>query len=158
LRAIWFNLQYDKYLGDSYSIVQGLAANLMLVSGEPTNNLLRYRMRKLMLEILIIQRDTKDEVLEFYLNSEYYGNGIYGIGDAAQFYYGKHISDLNLAECAMLGYLSRFAGIPNFDPLEELEEAKLGQMNVLLLMVEEEYISAEEARVAMEEPLIFVHQ
>jgi membrane carboxypeptidase/penicillin-binding protein len=157
LRAIWLNLQHDKYLICGYSITQGLATNLMSASGEPTNDLLRYRMRKLILEILITQR-YKDQILEFYLNSVHYGNGIYGVGDAAQFYYGKHVSDLDLAECAMLEYLSRFSDIPDLDSAEELEKAKQGQMHVLSLMIEERYISAEEARVAMEEPLIFVHQ
>jgi membrane peptidoglycan carboxypeptidase len=45
---------------------------------------------------------TKDEILERYLNIAYYGNGVYGIGTAANFYFGKPVQDLTVAESALL--------------------------------------------------------
>jgi penicillin-binding protein 1A len=45
---------------------------------------------------------TKEEILEWYLNVAYFGEGSYGVGAAANTYFGKNVSDLNLAECAAI--------------------------------------------------------
>ena len=52
------------------------------------------------------QKYTKQEIFEMYLNQIYFGRGAYGVESAANTYFGKHVEDLSLAECAML------AGIP----------------------------------------------
>ncbi|MGD8623768.1 MAG: transglycosylase domain-containing protein, partial [Anaerolineae bacterium] len=94
---------------------------------------------------------SKDEILALYLNEIYFGNMAYGVEAAAQAYFGKHVRDLDLAECALL------AGLPQsptyYNPLENLEAAKERQSVVLELMAKQGYIDADQARLAHEEKL-----
>lgn len=89
---------------------------------------------------------TKNEILEGYLNTIYYGEGAYGIQAASQFYFNKNAKDLNLAEAAML------AGIPKgpsiYSPLASMDKAKERQQLILNTMTKEQMITAEEARAA----------
>jgi membrane peptidoglycan carboxypeptidase len=149
LRATWFAFQGDKYLVDGYSIPTGLVRNLMSVSEQSTKGTRQWWMRELMLTILITQRYTKDEILEFYLNSSYYGDGVYGVGTAAQAYYSKPIGDLDLAECTMLVSIQ----MSGTSLSEDLTMAKQRQLLVLDAMVRQGYISQEEANLAREETL-----
>lgn len=77
---------------------------------------------------------SKDEIFELYVNSIYFGDGYYGIYDAAEGYYGKLPSELNDYECAML------AGIPNapsvYSPTENPKLAKERMKQVLDCMAE----------------------
>nr|WP_263324119.1 transglycosylase domain-containing protein [Neobacillus sp. Marseille-Q6967] len=96
----------------------------------------------------------KEEILEGYLNTIYYGNGAYGVQAASQFYFGKNSSDLSLAEASML------AGIPKgpgyYSPLASLENAKKRQGIILDSMVENGYIKKNMAAKAKKEQLTFV--
>lgn len=82
---------------------------------------------------------TKDEILEGYLNTINYGNGILGIENASLYYFNKSAKDLNLAESAML------AGIPkspnNYSPLNDEAAAKKRQKQILQAMVNNNIIS-----------------
>ncbi len=75
---------------------------------------------------------SKDEILEGYLNTIYYGNGAYGVQAASRYYFGKDAKDLTLAEASML------AGIPKgpniYSPFASLEKAKQRQQTVLYTM------------------------
>ena len=78
-----------------------------------------------------------------YLNEYYFGSASYGVQAAAQTYFGKNVSDLNLAESAML------AGLPQapsaYAPNANFEAAKNRQAQVLARMVKEGYITQEQA-------------
>lgn len=95
----------------------------------------------------------KEDILEGYLNTIYYGHGVYGIEAAANFYFGKSARELTVAEAAML------AGIPKgpnyYSPLVNLERAKKRQRIVLHSMVEANFLSKEEAKQAANEPIHF---
>ncbi|WP_170008405.1 transglycosylase domain-containing protein [Bacillus fonticola] len=95
----------------------------------------------------------KDQILEGYLNTIYYGHGAYGIQAASQFYFGKDADELSLAESTML------AGIPkgpsNYSPLEDADAAKSRQKLILQEMAEQKLISAKELAVALREPLSY---
>lgn len=95
----------------------------------------------------------KNDILEGYLNTIYYGHGVYGIEAAANFYFGKSARDLTVAEAAML------AGIPKgpsyYSPLVDMERAKKRQRIVLHSMVEAKFLSEKEAEKAANEPLHF---
>ena len=84
---------------------------------------------------------SKDEILEGYLNTINYGN-VYGIENAAHYYFNKSAKDLSLAEASML------AGIPNspsnYSPLLNETKAKKRQKKVLNAMVKNKYISKKE--------------
>lgn len=94
---------------------------------------------------------TKREILEGYLNTIYYGEGAYGIQAASQFYFGKDASDLELAEAAML------AGIPKgpsiYSPLASMEKAKDRQKLILNIMAQDDVISAQKAKLAVQTPI-----
>lgn len=82
---------------------------------------------------------SKDEILEGYLNTINYGNGILGIENASLYYFNKSSKDLTLAEAAML------AGIPkspnNYSPLNDEKTAKKRQKQILLSLVDNKIIS-----------------
>ena len=86
---------------------------------------------------------SKEEILAFYVNSAYFGDGYYGIYDASMGYYNKEPKDLNLDEASML------AGVPNapsvYAPTVNPDLAKQRQRHVLNKMVEYGYITQEEA-------------
>ena len=86
---------------------------------------------------------TKQEILEFYLNQIYFGQGAYGVEAAAKTYFGKDVSALTLNECAML------AGIPKspnyYSPFNNLEAARARRATVLEQMAKYHYISSSEA-------------
>ncbi|MGX6445478.1 transglycosylase domain-containing protein [Neobacillus sp. K501] len=97
---------------------------------------------------------SKEEILEGYLNTIYYGNGAYGVQAASQFYYGKNASDLNLAEASMLSGIPKGPGL--YSPLENIDNAKKRQAIILNTMVENGYIKKAPAQEAKAAPLTFV--
>lgn len=90
---------------------------------------------------------TKDQILEGYLNTIYYGHGAYGIEAASQFYFGKSAQNLSLAEASML------AGIPKgpsiYSPLSSLTKAKERQKVILNEMEESGVITPEQRQRAV---------
>ncbi|WP_071393247.1 transglycosylase domain-containing protein [Bacillus tuaregi] len=97
---------------------------------------------------------SKEQILEGYLNTIYYGHGAYGAQAASQFYFGKNASELSLAEASML------AGIPKgpsiYSPLASLEKAKLRQGIILTAMQENHLIDKSKADKAKQESLTIV--
>lgn len=96
----------------------------------------------------------KKEIIEWYLNAVYFGEGCYGVQTAAQTYFGKDVSDLSLAECAAI------VGITNkptyYDPFYSVENNKERQETILREMYDQGYISYTEYRSAVDEELVFV--
>ena len=97
----------------------------------------------------------KDKILEMYLNQIPYGGTAWGIGTAAQTYFGKQVQDLNLAECALL------AGLPQaptqYSPFGNHPELAIQrQKEVLTRMTEDGYITKEQADTALATPLTFI--
>ena len=97
---------------------------------------------------------SKEEILEGYLNTINYGHGMYGIANAADYYFNKKAKDLTLAEASML------VGIPkspaNYSPLINYDLAKFRQGLILKGMVKNNYISEEEMNKAYEEELTII--
>lgn len=97
---------------------------------------------------------TKEQILEGYLNTIYYGHGAYGAQAASQFYFGKDASKLTLAEASML------AGIPKgpsiYSPLASLEKAKERQGVILSVMQGSHLIDEKAAQKAKQEELKIV--
>jgi 1A family penicillin-binding protein len=153
VRAVWINIQGREVLSGGSTITQQLARNLLMTPDERYERTLKRKLREAVLAWRIARRYAKDEILELYLNEIYFGNMAYGVEAAAQAYFGKHVRDLDLAECAML------AGLPQapafYNPLEKLKEARVRQGVVLDLMVKHDYLTADQARLAKEEQLHF---
>ncbi len=151
MRAVFYNVQEGQIVSGFSSIPQQLARLVLLSPEERFEQSLRRKIREVVLASEISRRYPKREILEIYLNEINYGNLAYGIGAAADTYFGKEASDLTLAEAALL------AGLPQapayWDPYADLEHAKRRQAVVLDLMVEAGYISYAEAEAAKAEEL-----
>lgn len=97
---------------------------------------------------------SKDEILEAYLNTINYGNGVLGIENASYYYFNKSAKDLSLAEASML------AGIPKapnaYSPLNDSETAKKRQGIILNYMVKNKKISEKEAEDAYDIELKYI--
>jgi 1A family penicillin-binding protein len=153
VRALWINLRGREVLSGGSTITQQLARNLLLSPDERYERTLGRKLREALLAWSLARTHSKDEILELYLNEVYFGNMAYGVEAAAQAYYGKHVGDLDLAECAMLAGLPQAPAL--YNPLENLKGAKVRQTVVLDLMVQEGYVTPHGARQAAEEQLHF---
>ncbi|MFQ5611324.1 MAG: penicillin-binding protein [Anaerolineae bacterium] len=148
-RAFWSNIRGGQIQGGS-SITQQLIKNIII---DPQERLQRSYTRKLKEVILateITRRYDKDQVLEWYFNTNHYGNLAYGLEAAAQVYFQKPASALNLAECSMLAAIPQF---PFLNPIDSLEDAKRRQGIVLRRMVEEGTLTPEEAELAFKQDI-----
>lgn len=101
---------------------------------------------------------TKEEIVEFYVNSQWLGNGntnnyanINGVEQASQAYFGKSVSDLSLPEASLL--VGMFNNPSYYSPIRFPERAKSRQKTVLALMVRHGYITNEEAEAAGNIPI-----
>lgn len=97
----------------------------------------------------------KQEIMEWYLNAVYFGEGCFGVQTAAQTYFGKDVSELSLAECASI------VGITNlptyYDPFYNRQNNKERQETILREMYEQGYIDYDQYRQAVDEELVFTH-
>jgi 1A family penicillin-binding protein len=145
-RAIVQNVRAGEGVSGASTIAQQLVLNLMLPEGRERS--LTRKVREAVLAAEVTRQYPRDRILELYLNSINYGNLAYGVEAAARTYFNKDASALTLAEASLL------AGIPQapaiYDPFttEGREAALARQKDVLRLMVEEGYITNDEARVA----------
>jgi len=98
-------------------------------------------------------REGKDQILEWYLNTSFYGRSYNGVEAAARGYFGKSVSDLSLAEAAMLALTPQN---PSRNPLDNFGSAKRRQQIVLSSLVGAGYLTPEEAEAAWQEPLTVV--
>lgn len=146
-RALWVDLQRGSRAQGASTITQQLARVLYL-SPEKT---FRRKAAEMLLALLIEIRYSKNRILEIYLNTIYFGEGAYGIADAALTYFGKPASDLTLAEAALL------AGLPKapsaLSPYSNPDKALARRDLVLGRMVDLNYITPEQAEAAKDEPL-----
>ena len=106
-----------------------------------------------MLAIRLQNAYSKDEVLELYLNQNYFGNLAYGIEAASRTYFSKSATEFSLAECAFLVGLMQNPTL--YDPFTQLETAEERQEVVLGLMVKEDYITESESTAAASDKLQF---
>ena len=98
--------------------------------------------------------NNKEEIITWYLNTIYLGEGCYGVGTASLKYFGKPVSELSLAECASL------VGITNnpslYDPYINEKNNKKRQETILQQMYQQSFITEEEYRAALKEKLVFI--
>lgn len=147
LRAAYNTVFKQKLQGGS-TLTQQLVKNALLTP----ERTIRRKARELVLTMIVEGVYSKDQILEMYLNQIPYGGTAYGIEAASELYFGKQTQDLSLAEAALL------AGLPQapsrYSPFgSRPENAKERQATVLRRMVEDGYITKEEADKAKEEEL-----
>lgn len=130
------------------TITQQLAKNLFLPSDKTFSRKFKEAAYAIKIEYVL----DKDQILAAYLNQIYFGEGCWGIHNAAQFYFRKKVEDLTLEESAML------AGLPkapsSFSPLKNMEKSLERRNLVLELMKEQSYISATDYEEASTQPIL----
>ena len=145
-RAFVSNLQGGSMQGGS-TITQQLVKNSYL----GTDRTLSRKVNEAVLSIKLEQRVDKDEILERYLNTVYFGRGTYGIQAAAEVYFEKDALDLELHEAALLVGLLRAP--ESADPKRDPEEARRRRRTVLEAMESQGVITEDEATMAGALPL-----
>jgi penicillin-binding protein 1A len=147
LRAAYSNLVSGGKRQGASTITMQVARNFFL-SSEKT---LTRKLYEALLSLKIESNFSKDEILELYLNQIYLGQRAYGFAAAAQIYFGKSLSELSLAETAML------AGLPkapsSYNPVANPKRARLRQHYVLRRMHELGFIDAGQLEAAKTETL-----
>lgn len=136
--------------GGGSTLTQQLVKNALL-SNE--TSLVR-KFKELILAIEVERTYSKDKILEMYLNEIPYGGTAYGIEAAANLYFGKHAKDLNLAEASLLAGLPQRPSV--YSPYGTHPElAKVRQAEVLRRMVEDGYITKQQAEDVKKETLTY---
>jgi penicillin-binding protein 1A len=150
LRAAWTNIRHGgRKVEGASTITQQLARSLFLSSERSYER----KIRELILAYKMEAISGKEQILETYLNQIYFGQGAYGVGSAAQSYFGKDIRELTLAESAFLGGLPKSPS--RFSPFTAYELAKKRQEHVLSRMEEVGFITQAEREAAVLEKLNF---
>jgi len=137
-KAIFTNIKQKELVTGGSSITQQLAKN-MYFSQEKT---FTRKFAEVFIVSYLEENLKKDEILELYLNTIYYGNGYYGIGDASLGYFNKTPNELTFNEATIL------AGLPNAPSAYSLTEhedlAKKRQKQVIDSMIKYKYITQKE--------------
>ncbi|MFU8831472.1 MAG: penicillin-binding protein 1A, partial [Wenzhouxiangella sp.] len=149
-RGVWL---YSRSMGrgrvaGGSTITQQVARRFFL----STEYSLTRKLREILLALKIEREMSKDEIFELYLNKEFLGHRAYGVGAAAQVYYGKTLDELTLAEQAMIAALPKAPSRDN--PISGPVRAMIRRNWVLDRMLHLDYIDAEEHAQARAEPNI----
>jgi len=150
-RALVSNLSGQAVQGGS-SITQQLVKNTLIPLEQRAERSYSRKIREILMAAEITRRYSKEQILEWYLNTNFYGNLAYGIDAAALVYFGKHAERLSLAEAALLAAIPQSPGV---NPIDALEDAQQRQRVVLDVMEQERFISATAAQTAREAELVF---
>ena len=138
-RAFITNSMAGETLEGGSTIAQQTVKNIFLSNDRTMTR----KLEELALAVQLERNYSKEEILELYLNTIYFGHGAYGVGEASRVYFGKEPKNLDLSQCAML------AGLPQapsaYDPISHPQEGAKRMTTVLALMAQEGYITPEEA-------------
>lgn len=149
-RSAVADLKEGEFAYGGSTITQQLVKNSLLT---PKKSLTR-KYQEIILSRQVEERFTKDEILEMYLNSVYFGEGAFGIENAAQVYFNKSAKELTLPEAAIL--IGILPSPSAFSPVSgDLEAAIVKQKQVLTKMREQHYITRDQLNQAIQTNLTF---
>jgi penicillin-binding protein 1C len=144
LRAIYYNVTEQRIVSGASTIPQQLARLVLLTPEERAEVSMWRKIKEGVLAAELARTYTKDEMLEIYLNEIYYGGLAYGIQAASDTYFGVDAADLTIAQASFLAGLPQLPSL--YDPFVSGPESALArQLDVLGLMIEDEYITPSEA-------------
>ena len=146
LRALVNNAQGDNGTQGGSSITQQLAKNLFL---SPERTISR-KIEEAYLAVWLEWHYSKDEILKLYFDRAYMGGGNFGVAAAAEYYFGKKVTDINLAEAAMLAGL--FKAPTNYSPTVDLAAARGRANQVLSNLVDAGYLTEGQVAAARRNP------
>lgn len=147
LRALIKDLKTQDFSEGGSTISQQLAKNLFLTSDKTVSRKLKEAGYAIKIEATL----SKDEILEAYLNQIYFGEGRWGIQEAARYYFGKNSEELNVEESALLAGILKGPSI--YSPLKNKEVALDRRNLVLTMMADQGYITKKEATQAKAAPI-----
>ncbi|MBS2968267.1 PBP1A family penicillin-binding protein [Metabacillus sp. KIGAM252] len=137
-RAVYKDLTAGSKVEGGSTITQQLAKNSFLSSEK---SWLR-KTKEAMIAINLENKYSKEKLLEMYLNQLYFGHGAYGVEAASQYFFQKNVSELTVAEGAMLASLPKAPS--SYSPILHPVKSKERRDTVLSLMQEQGYLSAED--------------
>jgi penicillin-binding protein 1A len=146
VRALSVNARASGVVQGGSTITQQLAKNLFLTNERS----LERKMKEAFLAVWLEYRLTKQQILKLYLDRAYMGGGTFGVTAAADYYFGKSIKDVNLAEAAMLAGL--FKAPARYAPHINLPAARARANDVLSNMVEAGFITEGQVQSARRNP------
>ena len=147
LRAVWLTITTgSKHVAGGSTITQQVARMFFLSSEVSYTR----KLSEIFLAFRIENALSKDEILALYLNKSFFGHRSYGVTAAAEFYYGKSLDQLSLAECAMLASIPKFPSTGN--PLSRPQRARERRGYVLGRMLDNHFIGKADYDLAMNEP------
>ncbi len=146
MRALVVNSRADAVVQGGSTITQQLAKNLFLSNERSLDRKIREAFLALWLEVQL----DKEEILKLYLDRAYMGGGNFGVAAASDFYFGKSVKDLTLAEAAMLAGL--FKAPSRFSPHINLPAARARANEVLTNLVNAGFMSEGQVQVARLNP------
>lgn len=141
------NLREGRRLVGASTITQQVAKNFLLTSDRTIDR----KVREAVLAFRIEQAYSKDRILELYLNEIFFGAGAYGIAGAALTYFDKAVNELDLHEAAYLAALPKAPS--NYHPIDDREAAESRRNWIIDRMVENGYITIDEADTAQALPI-----
>lgn len=141
----------SKFKQGGSTITQQLIKNLTGENGRTVNR----KYNEILSAMNLEKYYDKDVILEAYLNTVYLSHGCYGVKTAAETYFGKDVSELNLAECASLAAITQSPG--EYDPLWNPDNNKKRQEYCLRSMLEQKVITQEQYDEAVAYELIFTN-
>lgn len=150
LRAMFANLRAGRFAQGGSTLTQQLAKNLFLTQ----ERTLTRKIAELGLALWLEVRLSKEQILELYLNQCYFGSGAYGVGAASTRYFGKPARNLNLAEAAVIAGLLKAPS--KYSPATNPDAARERGRVVLSLMLDAGFISPEQEKIALAQPVVFV--
>ncbi|MCB1508608.1 MAG: transglycosylase domain-containing protein, partial [Hyphomicrobiaceae bacterium] len=147
-RALLANARAQGVVQGGSSITQQLAKNLFLSNERTLERKIKEAFLALWLEVNL----TKDEILKLYLDRAYMGGGAFGVVAASEFYFGKDVRELTLAEAAMLAGL--FKAPTAYAPHVDLAAARARAAEVLGNMVEADFLTEGQVLAALRNPAV----
>ncbi|GIO21641.1 transglycosylase domain-containing protein [Oceanobacillus sp. J11TS1] len=150
-RAVYKDIIARSKVEGGSTITQQLSKNLFLTNDKSWTRKIKETMASLYLERTL----DKDEILELYVNEVYFGEGVYGIQKASQFFFSKDVDDLTISEGALLAGLMK--GPNGYSPLNHPDKA-LERRNVVLNTMESAGFIDEETRTQEQEKDLGINQ
>lgn len=152
-RAAYHNFRALRGMGHNSmsggsTITQQVVKNFLLTSEKSISR----KAKEAILAYRITQVYSKDRILELYLNEIYLGKGSYGVAAAASNYFNKSLDELSIEEAALLAAMPQAPA--RIDPVHNYDRAKERRDYVINRMMEDGYITTDEARAAISQPVV----
>jgi penicillin-binding protein 1A len=149
LRQDWRNLtSRNRSLAGGSTITQQVVKNFLLTNEQS----LPRKIKEAILAFRITKVYSKDRILELYLNEIYLGKGSYGVAAASLNYFDKSLDELTIEEAALLAAMPKAPA--EFNPARFYDKAKGRRDAIINAMMDQGYITADEARAAIAKPIV----